>query len=357
MLLAAILLHYGDLLPVLSTVADYSPVTVATRQSVERILILLPVVYATFVFDGRGGTATAVIAFVVLLPRAVMDSDHIDHALPEMLGITVVGGLLVLVITQQIREAETQEKMRDSLRYFVRQVLTSQEDERKRIAMELHDETAQALLLTCQRLDRLVADEGFHLPSEVSSELQIVRTETVRTLTDLRRLTQHLRPRVFDDHGLVAALEWLADCLLEQYGIRARVHVVGALPEHSPETQLLLFRIAQEALRNVGRHSGATEAVVFLRGQPGRITMAVGDNGRGFRLTGSLSELGKKGKLGLLGMDERARLVGGTLEIRSMPSGGTTIRVELPCSDPGFDAQLQDRGQFQWPEADPRSAN
>jgi signal transduction histidine kinase len=346
MLSVAILLHYGDMLPLLSTVADHSPVGLTFRQSVERILILVPVVYATFVFGGRGGIATGAVAFAVLFPRAVMSSDHTDHALPEMAGIMVAGGLLVLALTQQIREAETQEKVRDGLRYFVRQVLTSQEDERKRIAMELHDDTAQALLLICQRLDRLVADESFRLLPAASAELQDLRAQTVTTLTDLRRLTQHLRPPVFDDHGLVPALEWLADSLVDQYGISVRVQAEGILPEHSQSLQLLLFRIAQEALRNVGRHSGATEAVVSLHGRRGRITLTVADNGHGFTLTGPLSELGNRGKLGLLGMDERARLVGGTLGIRSTPREGTTITVELPHNDAGAaEGQLQKRSE------------
>lgn len=351
MLLVAILLHYGDMLPLLSEVADHSPVGLTTRQSVERILVLVPVAYATFVFGGKGGVATGVIAFAVLFPRAVMSSGHTDHALPEMAGIMVVSGLLILVITQQIKESETQERVREGLRYFVRQVLTSQEDERKRIAMELHDETAQALLLSCQRLDRLVADESYPLPSEVSSELQSLRMETVRILTDLRRLTQHLRPSVLDDHGLVPALEWIADSLLDQYGIAVRVQVMGVLPEHSQATQLLLFRIAQEALHNVGRHSGATEAVVTLHGQRGRVKMTIADNGHGFSLTRPLSELGKKGKLGLLGMDERTRLVGGTLEIRSILGGGTTITVELPCTDPGVAEAQLNGSRFRWPGA------
>jgi two-component system sensor histidine kinase DegS len=350
MLVIGALLHYGDMLPLLSAAADHSPVGLTTRQTVERILIMLPVIYATLAFGARGGIITAVVALAVLCPRVLMSSGHTDHALPEMGGIMVVGGLLILAITQQRREVEIQKRMRDSLRYFVRQVLTSQEDERKRIAMELHDETAQALLLSCQRLDRLVAGEGYRLPADVSSELQGLRTATVGTLTDLRRLTQHLRPRVFDDHGLVAALEWLADGLREQYGIEGRVEAAGALPEHSPETQLLLFRIAQEALRNVGRHSGATRAVVSLQARRDGITMTVADDGRGFRLAEPLSELAQKGKLGLLGMDERARLLGGSLDIRSQPHRGTTITVELPYSGRGIsEAPSLSRSQFRWP--------
>ena len=102
------------------------------------------------------------------------------------------------------------------------------------------------------------------------------------------------------------------------------------MPQQAPETQLLLFRIAQEVLHNVGRHSGATRASLSLRGYGDRVGMAVQDNGRGFTLTGGLSELPNRGKLGLLGMHERARLLGGSLEVQTAPGKGTTIRVELP---------------------------
>jgi signal transduction histidine kinase len=108
------------------------------------------------------------------------------------------------------------------------------------------------------------------------------------------------------------------------------VRVVQPLPEQAPETQLLLFRIAQEALHNVGRHSGATRACLSLRGYGDRVRMVVQDNGGGFKLAGALSELANRGKLGLLGMHERARLLGGTLEVETAPGKGTTIRVELP---------------------------
>jgi len=324
-------LHYGDRLPLLSEVAASSPVGLMTRQTVERILFLVPVMSATFVFGGRAGLLTLVVSFALMFPRAVWDSAHTDHALPEVGGIMVVGALLVLAITQQRREVQAQTRMREDLHYFVRQVLTAQEDERKRIARELHDETAQALLLTCQRLDGLTSQGRPSLPwRRLQGELHDLRADTVRTLADLRRLTQNLRPRILDDHGLVPALDWLADVLQEQYGIEAQVRVVQPLPEQAPETQLLLFRIAQEALHNVGRHSGATEACLSLRGDGDRVRMVVQDNGGGFRLTGALSELANRGKLGLLGMHERARLLGGTLEVQTAPGKGTTIRVELP---------------------------
>ena len=331
MMVVGATLHYGDKLPLLSEAAASSPVGLTTRQTVERILFLLPVMSATIVFGGRAGLLTLAVSWALMFPRAVWSSGHTDHALPEVGGIMVLGALLVLAITQQRREVQVQTRMREDLHYFVRQVLTAQEDERKRSARELHDETAQALLLTCQRLDGLTSQGRPRLPwRRLQGELQDLRTATVQTLADLRRLTQNLRPRILDDHGLVPALDWLADVLQEQYGIEAQVRVAQPLPEQAAETQLLLFRIAQEALHNVGRHSGATRACVSLRSSGNRVRMVVQDNGRGFRLTGGLSELANRGKLGLLGMHERARLLGGSLEVQTAPGKGTTIMVELP---------------------------
>jgi len=325
------ILHYGDMIPALSEAAERSPIGLAYRQNLERILFLLPVIYATYVYGARGGIATLVAAGAVLLPHALMGND-IEHAVPEVGGVLTVGALLILAITQQHRQIELQKSARETLDYFVRQVLTAQEDERRRIALELHDDTIQALVLSCQRLDGLVSDRGRPLQAEVAEELRDLRASTLQTLADLRRLTQDLQPRIVDDLGLVAALEWLTDELSEQHGIAARVVVSADLPELSQETQLILFRIAQEALRNVERHSAATEAVVSLHGHRDRVRMTVADNGRGLQKARSLGDLARKGKLGVLGMHERARLLGGVLEISSEPGQGTKIVAELPGS-------------------------
>lgn len=240
-----------------------------------------------------------------------------------------------------------QKRMRDNLNYFMRHILTAQESERQRIALELHDETAQSLLLIAQRLDKLTSKPGGQLLKEAAGEIKRQRTALVQVLTELRRLTQDLRPRILDDLGLVAALEWLVDDLPRQYGIECRVEVGGALPELSQEAQLLLFRIAQEALRNVGRHSGASEAIVSLHSSEDRLRMSVADNGRGFEPPEALGDLATIGQLGLLGMYERARLLCGTLEIHSEPGKGTTVVVELPAtavnSPPGAEET------YRWP--------
>ncbi|MBI5283965.1 MAG: sensor histidine kinase [Chloroflexi bacterium] len=322
-------LHYGDALPVLSDAADNSPVSLAYRQSLERILFLLPVMYAAYVFGLRGGLGTLAAAGAILLPRALMGSE-LDHCIPEVAGVMVVGALLTLLIVQQQGEMAAQKRTHESLGYFVRQVLTAQEDERNRIALELHDDTAQSLLVICQRLDGLTQREDRRLPAGVAGELEGLRAALVRTLADLRRLSQGLRPRILDHQGLEAALDWLADQLMEEYGTRIRVDVSTPLSGYAQNTQLILFRIAQEALRNVARHSGASEAVISVRGDGERLTMTVTDDGRGFVVPPTLSDLAGTGRLGLAGMSERVRLLGGVLSIRSILGVGSIIEIKLP---------------------------
>ena len=230
------------------------------------------------------------------------------------------------------RDITEQAHMQENLNFYLQQVTRAQEHERQRIAQELHDETAQSLLLMAQRLDSLASTAKKRLNRDVAAELQEVRATTIEALMELRRLAQDLRPRILDDMGLVPALEWLADDLAEQDGIEARVEVDGTLPRLSEEGQLLLFRIAQEALRNIGKHSGASEATLSLRAYDARLEMRVADNGEGFTLPKAVGDLAATGKLGLLGMHERARLLGGTLDIRSERRRGTTVVVELPVS-------------------------
>jgi signal transduction histidine kinase len=330
-------LHYADILPLLSLIADRSPVGLSTRQGVERVLLLVPVLYATFAFGARGGLLTLVVVGAIELPRSVSSSVTVDHAVPETVGMLAVGGLLIIVLTQQQREIEAQVDTRRNLDYFVHRTLTAQEDERKRVALELHDETAQGLILGCRRLDQFALSRKHEFPIEAATELDEVRTLLVRTLEGLRRMTHNLRPRVLDDLGLAAAIDWLADEVSEQYDFLVRVDIGETLPELPRDTQLVIFRIAQEALTNAGRHSGASRAVISLHSiADGIVRLIVTDNGRGFETRGVFSRLEDKGKLGLLGIRERARLLGGNLTVRSRPGRGTTLIVALPIDRTAF---------------------
>lgn len=230
------------------------------------------------------------------------------------------------------RDVTDERKMRDNLRYYLRQVLRAQEEERKRISRELHDDTSQSLLLLIHGLDALTSSPGTRLSKQVRENVTQLHKLAVEILVGLRRYAQELRPAILDDLGLVAAVEWVADNVSRERGISVSVEMAGSEHDLSPETRLVLFRIAQEALTNIKRHSEATRASVKLECEVGRTIMTVSDNGRGFELPQRLGDLARIGGLGLTGMRERARLLGGTLRVESKPGEGTVITVELPQS-------------------------
>jgi len=146
----------------------------------------------------------------------------------------------------------------------------------------------------------------------------------------VRYLSRDLRPAILDDVGLLAALHWVSREFKTTYGIKVSLHVHGSERRFVPEVELLLFRIIQEALRNVGRHSHASNAEVLIEFAENKITASVRDNGIGFQALGKIDDLSRDGKLGLVGMQERVRLLGGNLEINSEPGKGTSVIVEAP---------------------------
>jgi len=230
------------------------------------------------------------------------------------------------------RDVTEQRKMRDNLRYYLSQVLRAQEEERKRISRELHDDTSQSLLLLIHRLDALISGPGARMSKRARDEATQLRTLAVEVLEGVRRYAQELRPAILDDLGLVPAIQWMADNLDRDRRIDVRVGVRGSDDRLTPEAKLVLFRIAQEALSNVKRHSEATRVSVELDCGADRVTMTVSDNGKGFDLLPSLGDWARAGKLGLAGMRERATLLGGTLRVESKPGEGTTVAAELPLT-------------------------
>jgi signal transduction histidine kinase len=232
---------------------------------------------------------------------------------------------------QHIARDVTQEKrMQESLRFYLGQITMAQEEERKRIARELHDETIQALVVLARQLDDIILVSG-DLPFDKRRLLENLRKQTNDIMADVRRLSQDLRPSALDRLGLVPALEWLASDIQKRSGIDIKVETHGISRRFSPEVELVLFRIAQEALRNAWRHSRATGAEVTVEFGERKIRITVNDNGKGFDLPDATGDLVKQGRLGLAGMQERIQLVGGSLRIESKPGKGTTVVIEAPA--------------------------
>ena len=228
---------------------------------------------------------------------------------------------------QHIARDVTQEmRMQENLRFYLEQVTKAQEDERMRIARELHDDTIQALVVLARELD-ITASSKQGISEDKKLLLENLRQQTNNIMAGVRRLSQDLRPPTLDRLGLVAALEWLASNVESHSGIAVTVKKRNTERRLSSEAELLLFRIAQEALRNVWRHSQATHAEVVVEFDHDKTRMVVKDNGKGFEFPWA-ADLTRYGKLGLAGMRERAVLLGGSLAVESKPGKGTTITVE-----------------------------
>lgn len=229
------------------------------------------------------------------------------------------------------RDVTEQKRMQENLRFYLQEASRAQEEERKRIARELHDDTIQSLVVLSRQLDSLSTEAGKRLSQEQKDLLENLWQQTNGIMEGVRRLSQDLRPPTLDRLGLLPALEWLSTDVEKRSGIRVGLRVQGAERRFTEQTELVLFRIVQEALSNVRRHSGATEAGVSVEFGEGRIRISVKDNGKGFGLPRAMGDLAREGRLGLAGMEERARLVGGELRIESEPGKGTTVTIEAPC--------------------------
>ncbi|GAI42180.1 unnamed protein product, partial [marine sediment metagenome] len=197
------------------------------------------------------------------------------------------------------------------------------------IARELHDDMAQVLGSLSRQLDNFVRKKHGLAPNEVLF-LKDLQAQLNRGVQSVHRLVQDLRPSLLDDLGLIPALRSLVKDLQEDDGIGTSLKVLGGERRFSPEVESLLFRIVQEALNNIRRHAQASEAQVVVEFAEDRTKVSITDNGRGFELPGRLDDFARGGKLGLAGMQERAQLLSGTLEVKSTPGKGTTLIVEVP---------------------------
>jgi two-component system, NarL family, sensor histidine kinase DegS len=226
------------------------------------------------------------------------------------------------------RDVTRERRMQENLRYYLEQVTRAQEEERIRIARELHDDTIQALVVLSRQLDEIATSEN-HMPTDKKVELENLRQDTNNIMAGIRRLSQDLRPPTLDRLGLIPALEWLVDDVKKHSGLIVKLSVSGSERRLHPEAELLLFRIVQEALRNVWRHAEATEVKIKVE-TSSRIRITIKDNGKGFNVPDTIGDLAKDGRLGLVGMHERIQLIGGTLKMTSKPQKGTSLVIDVP---------------------------
>jgi two-component system sensor histidine kinase DegS len=222
-------------------------------------------------------------------------------------------------------------QLREEKEQFTKKLIKVQEEERNRISRELHDDTAQWLALLTLEMDDIVA-RGGQLPKDIISRLQKLRETTEKALKEVRRFSHELRPSVLEHFGLTAALE----LIISEFNTAdpaaktdIRLKITGKDRRLSEEIELVLFRIAQESLSNIRKHSRATRALVSLHYSDETVGLTVTDNGRGFD-TGKKTADPMGGGLGLVGMRERANIIGGKFYLRSIPGKRTTVSVRVP---------------------------
>jgi signal transduction histidine kinase len=220
------------------------------------------------------------------------------------------------------------DRMQEQLRQLSRQILSAQEDERKKISRELHDVIAQTLTGINIRLAALKKEAGLNTEG---LERSITRTQKLveKSVDIVHQFARELRPAVLDDLGLIPALH----SFVKNFARRTRLHIglkiFAGVEALDINKRTILYRVAQEALNNVSRHAQASRAEVRIQKQAQGIVMKIRDNGKSFSVDGALRVKGGK-HLGLLGMRERLEMVGGTFCVESAPGQGTTIVAEIP---------------------------
>jgi len=227
-------------------------------------------------------------------------------------------------ITRRRQLQEEQRRSREQLRALAAHVEAGREQERLRIAREIHDELGQSL--TCMGMDLAFLDKQIDPKNQEAAARVAALAELVKdTIRSVRRISSELRPSILDDLGLGAAVEWLAHDVQTRTEMTCTVDVPEDL-SLPIDLATPLFRICQEALTNVTRHAGATEVSIRLESTEENVLLVVADNGRGI----TDEEIRRHGSLGLLGMKERVSLLGGSLDVQGRPGEGTTLSIRMP---------------------------
>lgn len=292
------------------------------RQTQAAPLVLIPALLLSLVALGFA-IGRVVTPLRTLERRAATVGAEDLSALEQPVGGIAEIKSLQRTLVQMARRLRTYQ---DSLRRYAGAVIRSQEDERRRIARELHDDVIQAVIALDQRL-QLVQRSVRSDPTGAHDDLSDLRRDTTRLLDGVRRVIRALRPIYLEDLGLPSALETLAGDARDSSGLRVTWNLEGEPRRLLPQQEIALYRIAQEALTNVARHARATSVRMNLRFDERHVVLVVNDNGIGFDLR---PDRESSDHYGLTGMKERAELIGGRLSIVSTPGGGTTITLDLP---------------------------
>jgi signal transduction histidine kinase len=302
------------------------------NHGLNGIILCLPCIYAAIIFGWRGILVTWLASMALNLPR-IQYLSYNSTVFVTSLFLLLIPLLLVLILSlmrnwrDSIRKAETdREKERQA---YLGMVLKAQDDERTRISREIHDDTTQRLWLVSNQVQNMIMDKSLTLSPAVTSNLEDIRKQIIHISDDAKRLSLALRPGILDNLGLVPALRWLVNQMNEKGNIEAYIQIEGSPRQFSSDVSMHIYRIAQEALNNVRQHSEATRVTVKLIFEPDTVKLDISDDGKGMTHE-AINQLSIDNKLGLLGIQERSRLLNGILTIGPNRHKGTSVSLEFP---------------------------
>lgn len=286
------------------------------------------------------GEFRAYISLPVKAKNKVLGALSLASHLPtkfqtEAVPLLSAMGEAIGIAVENAKAAQRLEEANQIREQLLQKLISAQEEERSRIARELHDEATQSLAALAFNLEAIANS----LPPkyrEAKQKLDTLRERAIQTVGGIRNLALELRPSALDYLGLPMAIDWYARDYLTKRGLKVKIEVSSHKTKLSPYTETMLFRIMQEALTNVVKHAEASQVRVLLEFKDSMAIVEVEDNGKGFDVEVSLRGEGARRNLGLHGMKERATLLGGTFTIRSQLGQGTCLRVEVPVAKGGI---------------------
>jgi len=292
----------------------------------------------------RGFVVTWLAAFLIHLPRTIrfsLTTESLIHNLGFWFLPLSIGALITLERYWRATQRRIEQERQQEREVYIQKTLAAQEEERRRIAKELHDETIQDLVALAYVADAMFkaclhVDGDGRLTSKASS----IKETSLRVVRELRRISSDLRPSTLDHLGLVPSLRTLAERTGDEAGISTRLTIDGVPQRLDKQAETAIFRIVQEGLANVRKHSGATEAWVSLDFRPDMLRLTIGDNGQGFNSRVRRDRLASEGHLGLLGIRERATALGGSLQVQSRRPTGTKLNLKIPIPTPKAELKL-----------------
>ena len=303
----------------------WSQVVAPALTSLRPVVIVLVVglILVAGLVSGGVRRVTDPIQSLVMQTRQVSAGDYdAQVTLSQIREIRELGTAFNEMV-EQIRN------YRAGVRQYVADITNSQEEERKRVARELHDDTVQSLIAISQRLELLrnTLDDD---PTQVRERMTEVKTMVTGAIASVRQFSRDLRPLALEDLGLNAAMQFLVSELAQSENIEVTLKVEGDIESLSSDMEVAIYRILQETLNNVKKHAQATQVSVMAQFTKRQIKLTVRDNGRGFEVPEAMTDFASRGSFGMMGLQERAQLFGGNLVVRSEPYQGTVVRLVMP---------------------------